>query len=628
MGERNLARARDRGSSPPRPRSAEDIGRLEAGRSVQARDVAERGAQRAVGVDPVELAARVAPVRGKDAPVAVEDPAAHRGPGGGDDAGIARVVGQVVGAQDLPVARPQRHAAEGDREGNAQPDHPTTQRPLATPGRSGGGHARARPSRRARRGSAGGTGPRSENASRSPTTSPFTSQRRPSVADEGKRDAGQRDELQVAGRDDHGLHADHEREARGEQRPDVVRRAGRDAEAARHDHEVAAEDRDDAGHAKLLAQGGEREVRVDGRDRQLPRDRREAGSQAGPQQPASRERMERLDGLVAGPERVRPRVQPGRDALAHGREDEREDREAQQEERDPEQDVHLAPGCEVEQAEEDREEEQRGAQVPLDDDDAQRQRQHENGREQVRGRRQREPAGHVDPRVGQQDPVLRQVPGEEDHQDDLEQLRGLPAHRPEIERQDGAIHVPPEHEREQEQAEAQGCPAVLVESQPAVRANRDGDAARDREGQDQPDELERGETERRRANPLDDQVLGQALGEEQTEPPQHPDRGQEHLVEAAPGQDQHNVDRCQGPEVRRKARGMGDRQAPGPGGPERQATEEERPGDRPPGGPARAIGNRAREAGEGDPVRRCPAPGATVSPRSAARPRTPSGLRP
>ena len=88
------------------------------------------------------------------------------------------------------------------------------------------------------------------------------------------------------------------------------------------------------------------------------------------------------------------------------------------------------------------------------------------------------------------------------------------------------------------------------------------------EGQDKPDQLERGETQRRRAHPLDDKVLGQALREEETDSAEHPDRGQEHLVDPAPGQDEREVDRGQGAEVGRKAGGMGQRQAPGPGRPE------------------------------------------------------------
>ena len=56
-------------------------------------------------------------------------------------------VGQVVGTQDLPIAGSQCHAAEGDREGDSEPDHPSTQRPPATPPHSGGGHAFFRPSR-------------------------------------------------------------------------------------------------------------------------------------------------------------------------------------------------------------------------------------------------------------------------------------------------------------------------------------------------------------------------------------------------------------------------------------------------------------------------------------------------
>ena len=61
---------------------------------------------------------------------------------------------------------------------------------------------------------------------------------------------------------------------------------------------------------ELLAEGGQREVRVDLRDRDPPADRREAGAKAHAHQAAAGERVEALDHLVARPERIGERVEP------------------------------------------------------------------------------------------------------------------------------------------------------------------------------------------------------------------------------------------------------------------------------------------------------------------------------
>ena len=61
---------------------------------------------------------------------------------------------------------------------------------------------------------------------------------------------------------------------------------------------------------ELLAERGQREVRVDLGDRRPAADRRQPAAEPDPEQPAARERVQRLDDLVAGAERVRERVEP------------------------------------------------------------------------------------------------------------------------------------------------------------------------------------------------------------------------------------------------------------------------------------------------------------------------------
>ena len=70
------------------------------------------------------------------------------------------------------------------------------------------------------------------------------------------------------------------------------------------------EDRDDPDETELLAERGQREVRVDLRDRRPPGDERQSPSETRAEQPAAGEGVERLDDLVAGPGRVGERIQP------------------------------------------------------------------------------------------------------------------------------------------------------------------------------------------------------------------------------------------------------------------------------------------------------------------------------
>ena len=135
-------------------------------------------------------------------------------------------------------------------------------------------------------------------------------QRRAAVADERQRHAGQRQHLEVARRDDERLDPDDQRQPDREQRPEVVGRGGADPQAALDDDEVEAEDRDDADDAELLAERREREVRVDLGDRRPAADLGQARPEPDAEQPAARERVERLDDLVAGAERVGERVEP------------------------------------------------------------------------------------------------------------------------------------------------------------------------------------------------------------------------------------------------------------------------------------------------------------------------------
>ena len=111
--------------------------------------------------------------------------------------------------------------------------------------------------------------------------------------------------------------ADHQGEAGRQQRPELVGGGCRDPQPALDDDEEQAEDRHHPDEPELLAERGEREVRVDRRDRQVAAHRRQTRPEPRPEQPATCERVQRLDDLVAAAvralERVEPDVHPGLD---------------------------------------------------------------------------------------------------------------------------------------------------------------------------------------------------------------------------------------------------------------------------------------------------------------------------
>ena len=139
-------------------------------------------------------------------------------------------------------------------------------------------------------------------------------------------------------------------------------------------------------------------------------------------------------------------------------------------------DHHVArpAGRGVEQEQEHGEEEQRRAEVALDDDEAEGDRPHRHHRRQERQRRQRdrtEPCRLLD----QERPVLGQVAGQEHDEDHLQQLGRLAADRAEAEAEPLAVDLVAQEERRNEQGDAGRRPRVLVEAQPAIAPDGDGE---------------------------------------------------------------------------------------------------------------------------------------------------------
>ena len=117
---------------------------------------------------------------------------------------------------------------------------------------------------------------------------------------------------------------------------------------------IQPEDGDDADQAQLLAERREREVRVDLGDRQPAADHRQALAETRPEQAAAGERVERLDDLVAGAQRVRERIQPDVDPVADVLEQVGHERAAGQEQAQPDHDEAEPAGRRVGQGEEHR----------------------------------------------------------------------------------------------------------------------------------------------------------------------------------------------------------------------------------------------------------------------------------
>jgi hypothetical protein len=130
-----------------------------------------------------------------------------------------------------------------------------------------------------------------------------------------------------------------------------------------------------------------------------------------------------------------------------------------------EADNHVGPARsrDVQKEKEHRKEQERRAEIALDDDDQERDRPHRDHRQQVLDRWQAErPDAHR--LLGQECPVLGQVPGKEDNKHDLQELRRLPTDRAELEGQPRPVHVPAKDEGEEQQTHPGGRPRVLVEA--------------------------------------------------------------------------------------------------------------------------------------------------------------------
>ena len=255
---------------------------------------------------------------------------------------------------------------------------------------------------------------------------PVGDERRAAVRDERRHQAGHRDDPRDAADHDERLQRDDEREAAGEQLAEPVADADRGAEAALRQDQVAHQDRDESGQAELLTERRDDEVRL--------RERHEVGRplpQPGAEQPAAghaEQAADQLAGAAVGlvehrrVERVQPGVEPGADVLERARGQPRADDEQQEADDHPGQPL----GGQVEHRDEQTEEQQRRAQVALEDEDGDRRGPHDEDRAEV-PRPGQVQAEHLGSGQRERVAVRHQVAGEEDRERDLGELGGLEA---------------------------------------------------------------------------------------------------------------------------------------------------------------------------------------------------------
>ncbi len=202
------------------------------------------------------------------------------------------------------------------------------------------------------------------------------------------------------------------------------------------------------------------------------------------------------------------------------------------------------------------------------------------------------------PGIGKQDPVLGKVGGEEDDEDHLDQLRRLAADRPDVQGEPAPVDVAPEHERQGEQREPAGRPRVAVEPQPAVRSHDHRSRRRDREGDQEPGELEGAEPELEGPELLGHEVLGKPFHQEEPDAAEEAGRRQEDLVETAAGERQRDMRQEQRAEVDDQAGRVRRTDGSRPGEPERQASHDQGGARGHQQGKLARPGPRARERGK------------------------------
>ena len=125
-----------------------------------------------------------------------------------------------------------------------------------------------------------------------------------------------------------------------------------------------------------------------------------------------------------------------------------------------------------------------------------------------------------------------EVAREEHDEDHLQELRGLAGERPDRERQARAVDVAAEHERRQQEPDADRRPRVLVGPQPGVGADADREHRDHPEREQQPAQLELAEGELGDPKCCTTMSCGRRCISSRPIPPSIPIAGKQDLVRA------------------------------------------------------------------------------------------------
>ena len=274
------------------------------------------------------------------------------------------------------------------------------------------------------------------------------------LADEGKGEAGQRDEARDAAHDDERLQHDHARQAHGHEAGHVGLRARRGQEAADGEAQEQQQHAGGAQKADFLGDVGEDEVAFhDGDGVESVGAARKAVAQAYAEQVAVGDGVKRLAQLITGVLRIRERVEPGVDAHLHVAECRIGRKCAHADKAQAHHQVELLSRGNVEHEQEHEEEHHGAAQVLLEHHDDHGHAPHEQKRQQRSNVGQVERA-HADGEHGQQLAVLGQIACHEQHDDDFGNLTWLEGESADVQPDAATVNLlakAGDHRREQQE---------------------------------------------------------------------------------------------------------------------------------------------------------------------------------
>ena len=248
--------------------------------------------------------------------------------------------------------------------------------------------------------------------------------RRAPITKKRRGHAGQRKQVQNAAGNQQQFCAQQQRQAQRKEERIVRAGAARDAQGHPDQQAKAAVSDRDAREPPFFSQHGHNQIRIArGNDVGFSQ------SGAGAKRTAGRHRPERVDHLVAAPHRIAPRREPHGDAIVHGLRSSQEisgQKAAAQRRHAKNRQRRTVPGNCIERKK-DRREHQRRAQIALQIEEQHRHADPQHHRRRVLQTRQLHAGDHktLFVQLAQQRPAFREIPGQEEHQQNLDRFHRL-----------------------------------------------------------------------------------------------------------------------------------------------------------------------------------------------------------